>query len=44
MIASEDFINRNKSLSEEKLTDYIKANNDTIDVVDAYRTKDKKGG
>ena len=37
MISSEDSINRNKSLNEEKLTDYIKANNDTCEVVDAYR-------
>ena len=44
MIASEDSINRNKSLNEEKLTDFIKANNDTCEVVDAYRTKEKNGG
>ena len=29
MIASEDSINRNKSINKEKLTDFIKANNDT---------------
>ena len=28
MIANEDSINRNKSLNEEKLTDYIKVNNE----------------
>ena len=29
MIANEDSINRNKSLNEEKLTDYIKVNKGT---------------
>ena len=30
--------------NEEKLTDYIKVNNDTCEVVDAFRTKEKEGG
>jgi exonuclease III len=39
-----DSLNRNKSLSENRLTDFIKANNDTCGIVDSYRCKVKEGG
>ena len=37
MDATSDSLNRNKSQSENNLTDYIKSNNGTCEISDAYR-------
>ena len=39
-----DSLNRNKSASESRLTEYIKINNKTCGLEDAYRTLEKEGG
>jgi hypothetical protein len=44
MVKEEDSINRAKTINECHLTDYIKVNNETCEIVDAYRTCVEKGG
>ena len=44
MNADTDSLNRNKALSEHTLTDYIKSNNGTCEIADAYRAVNSVGG
>ena len=39
-----DSLNRAGSVNESVLTDYIKANNSTCEIMDAYRTIERNGG
>jgi exonuclease III len=44
MDTSLDSLNRTKTVSECRLTDFIKANNETCEIEDSYRSKMDKGG
>ena len=37
-------LNRQKTLVEQRLTDFIKNNNRTFEIVDSYRTINNRGG
>ena len=39
-----DYLNRTSSTKEIALVDYIKANNETCKIIDAYRSKISNGG